>query len=77
MSCDEWRMSKTDKPIHPRGSGIQIPRDIADPIAKFAARTKLTKTDIARAGLAYVVPKLLNGEFAIVNGELRPTTKAA
>lgn len=66
------RMATTKKPKRQVGANIQIPTELAEPLSDFAKKTKLNKADIARAGLAYILPKLRDGSFAIVNGELKP-----
>jgi predicted transcriptional regulator len=72
-------MSGRTKPkrIRQIAATIQLPKDLAEPLERFAEQTGMKKTAIAQAALRSTLPGLLAGELAVVNGEIRPTPRAA
>jgi len=59
------------------GSSVQIPRDLAQPLQEFRKRTGLSASMVTRLSLKFILPQLLEGKLAMVNGELRPMDKKA
>lgn len=58
-----------------RGPIVQLSSQVADPLNQFVQRTGLRASEVVRCGLAFTLPRLLNGELVIVNGQIE--TKAA
>ena len=65
-------MNATSKPERDIAATIQLPTEIDGPLATFATQASLSKAAICRAGLSYLLPLLLRGDLAVINGKVMP-----
>ena len=67
----------TQRELTRTGSSVQIPADLTKPLKEFKKRTGIGASTVARLSLKFILPQLLEGKMALVNGELVPVQKAA
>lgn len=65
-------MSTSQDLKNPRkGASIQLAQELAKPLQEFGKKARMSGSDVARTIIAFSLPRLINGEFEIVNGEIR------
>ena len=55
--------------------GVTLEGDINRVLRRIKEKTGLSVGKLANIGLGFLAPRILKGEFAIVNGEVVPTPK--